>query len=464
MQRVYKEVSTLDRRCYSRFLMSEDLLMEHAALGLKRHIDKQCDKNKSVLIIAGPGNNGADGIALARLLHGEFNVALYLPFGAKSQMAKIQLARAMAVGVAVVKELQKADIVVDALFGTGLSGSLNEEAIRLIELLNTQDGYRIACDIPSGLDTMGRPSPVAFRADVTITMGALKLSLFSDEAKEYVGDIEVANLGVARDIYEQESNIMLLERSDLKLPFRSKKATHKGDFGHLCVVAGEKEGAAVMAASAALRFGAGLVSVAANQKIALPCELMQTSHLPSTATAIAVGMGLGNEYSDDELREILFCADVGLVVDADLFYRPMVLELLARNRLVLTPHPKEFASLLKLTGLANVDAKEVQKSRFELAELFGRSFKDIVLVLKGANTLIVQNDRLYINPHGTNALSKGGSGDVLTGLIAALMAQGFEPLDAAISGSLAQTFAAQKVAKNNYALIPSDLIGALGCL
>ncbi len=463
MKRVYEEVISLDRKCYDTYAMSEDLLMEHAATGL---LDALPENTCSILIVSGPGNNGADGIALARMSEGSYEkVALYLPYGARSPMAQLQLQRAEKVGVTIVEDLVEADVVVDALFGSGLSRPLDERAQSIVTAMNDLQGYKIACDIPSGIDDRGNVENVAFIADKTVTMGALKIALFNDMAKDYVGEIVKADLGVSAARYEEESDIYLLEREDLILPLRHAKNCHKGNFGHLNVVAGKKAGAGIIAAEAAYAFGTGLVTVVENEPYTVPCELMSSTTLTHNVTAICIGMGLGNQFDDAYLGKFLIEHDLPVLIDADLFYHPILKKTLSRkSNLVLTPHPKEFASLLSITGVAEANVHEIQADRFGYAKRFSDRYPDLVLVLKGANTLIAHQGKLYIQPFGSNILSKGGSGDVLGGLIAALLAQGYSVLDAAISGSIAHALSARNFTKNNYALRPSDLIEGVKCL
>jgi hydroxyethylthiazole kinase-like uncharacterized protein yjeF len=462
MKRVYKEVTTLDKRCYDRYHLSEDLLMEHAALGLKKALPKDIS---SILIVAGPGNNGADGIALARMITEDFEVVyLYLPYGAKSNMAKIQLKRAEAVNVNIINSVCEADLIVDCIFGSGLSKPLDEDIQTVIKELNRQNAYKIACDIPTGIDIEGNINSVAFKADVTVTMGALKEALFTDNAKDFTGKIKSADLGVSHKLYEKETTTFLLEKRDMNLPHRVTKNSHKGNFGHLSVVAGKKQGAGVIAAKAAYAFGAGLVTVVENEPYTVPYELMSSTTLPQTNTAVCIGMGLGNQFDDDCLEKFLF-HDKPMVVDADLFYRDILVELLEfHKKLVLTPHPKEFASLLKITSLADVSTQDIQQNRFKYLRLFSQKYPDVVLLLKGANTLIAKNEKVYIQKYGTNLLSKGGSGDVLAGLIGALLAQNYEPLTATITASLAHAFSARKFKQNSYALTPEDIIKGVKCL
>ena len=457
MKCVYKDVSSLDQKCYKNYLLSEDLLMEHAATGLKNALPHD---TKTVLIVSGPGNNGADGITLARMIQAAYErVILMLPFGAKSQMAQLQLKRAQSVGVEVTEKPVETDVVVDALFGSGLSKPLNETAIALIDTLNSFESYKIACDIPTGIDLHGNIRDNAFVADVTVTMGARKNALYSDIAKDYVGEIVCADLGVSHLLYEDKTNTFLLEIEDLKLPLRQSKNCHKGNFGHLNVIAGKKAGAGIIAAEAAYAFGAGLVTVVENEPYTVPYELMSSTTLTDHATAICIGMGLGNQFDNCYLEKFLIDHELPVLIDADLFYHDILKEVLQRKKnLVLTPHPKEFSSLLKITGFGDVSVSEIQADRFGWAERFSSKYPELVLVLKGANTLIAHQQKIYIQPFGSNVLSKGGSGDVLGGLIASLLAQGYTLLDAAVSGSIAHALSAANFAKNNYALRPFDLI------
>jgi ADP-dependent NAD(P)H-hydrate dehydratase / NAD(P)H-hydrate epimerase len=455
MQKLFDEVNSLDKKCYEKFLLSEDLLMEHAASNMALYISENHPSCKSILIVCGSGNNGADGITLARLLHTKFDVKLYLFSDPKSEMAKLQLQRAQALGVNIVDEFSSRDIIVDCLFGTGLNKPLTQNYVNLINTLNSYDSIKISCDIPSGINSLGQVDSIAFEADVTITMGALKTLLFTDIAKDYVGKIVVADLGIQRNLYEIESNKYLLDESDMNLPFRNKKNSHKGSFGHLNVVAGCKKGAGIIAASAAFSFGAGLVSVVCHENLDLPYHIMQTHFVSENCTAIAIGMGLG-KYETQEIRRLLN-KDVAKIIDADLFYDELICEVL-NQEVVLTPHPKEFISLLKLCEIADIKVEELQNNRFLYVQMFSKKYPKVTLLLKGANVIISQNEKLFVNSFGSAVLSKGGSGDVLSGLVGSLLAQGYKALDAAITASLAHAIASRNYKKNNYSLIPSDLI------
>ena len=463
MQNIFDEVGSLDQRCYDELLLCEDILMEHAADGMADFITQNFPTCKDVLICCGSGNNGADGMALARLLHKDFHVKLFLQRPPSSPMAKLQYERIQRLHVSIIDQICEADIIVDALFGTGLSRALDEKTSLHVSTLNAFNGVKIACDIPTGLYENGICDEQSFRADFTLTMGALKKSLFSDCAKDRVGVIKVLNLGVAREVYEKPSNVKLLDLQDMNLPRREIQNSHKGSFGHLGVISGEKLGASVLCASAAFRFGVALVTLLSNENLTIPTELMLSHQLPKNTTALALGMGLGVEFSQSELDSFLNNT-LPLLLDADIFYHPLINTLLVRENIILTPHPKEFTQLLHVSDIAHISVDELQKNRFKYAELFTKKYPNSVLILKGANVLIAQNNQIFVNPHGTNVLAKGGSGDVLAGLVASLLAQGYAPLDAAISGSLAHTKLALNYEGANFSLSPNDLINGIKTL
>lgn len=455
MQNIFDEVGSLDKRCICEFGLTEELLMEHAAQGMANYIKDNFSKDSSITIVCGSGNNGADGLALARLTHRYFDVTLILAKTPKSEMAKLQHKRTQALNIKESETVLKSDVLVDALIGTGFKGALNTQLVTIVNEMNTMSAFKIACDVPSAF---------AFKADVTLTMGALKKSLFLDNVKDLVGEIEVLDLGVHRDLYEKVSDTKLLDIQDLKLPYRTKKDSHKGSFGHLSIASGEMSGASVMSALSASRFGCGLVTLITHKDSnSFHHSLTSASELPKNTTALACGMGLGNAFSEDDLEKF-FDNTLPLILDADIFSMPIILRLLQRDKVALTPHPKEFVSLLKLTNLADISIEELQKNRFTYVELFISKYKNVTLLLKGANVIIAQNDKIFINPHGTSALAKGGSGDILSGLIGSLLAQDYSSLNAAIHASLAHTKLAQNYKGADFSLTPDDLIEAIANL
>lgn len=464
MQKLFDEVTTLDKRCYQEFQLSEDILMEHAANGIAEFIRTKFSKKSSVVIACGSGNNGADGLALARLLHGDYNVQIFYVKPPKSPMASLQLQRSHVIGVDSTIELNECDVLVDALYGTGFSREFDCEENVVMQTINKLSAYKIACDIPSGIKQNGQCDKNTFIADITLTMGALKKSMFSDTAKDFVGKIRVINLGLTRSIYETESDWNLLDMTDLQLPYRHLKNTHKGSFGHLAILSGEKVGASMMSGLSALKFGTGLVTmVSESEPFNMPYSMMHGLNKPKNTSALALGMGLGLDFKRERLNSFLDNS-LPLIADADIFYMKIILEILQRENIVITPHPKEFISLLKLTKTADINIEKLQNNRFKYSQEFCAKYPNVTLLLKGANVVIGQNDKFFINAYGTSALAKGGSGDVLSGLIGSLLAQGYSPLDATKNASLAHTKLLQSYRGADFSLTPENLIAEIGNL
>ncbi len=459
MQKVFENCYGLDKRCYEAYGLTEEILMEHAAAGMAEHIRQNFQKYSTVLIVSGTGNNGADGTVLARQLHGEYNVRLSLPFGVKSEMARVQLERAKKVGVTLVDTLEDADVIVDALLGAGFNKPLNDEMIHIVQQLNSFHGYKIACDIPTGVSSEGH-MPLAFMADITVTMGTRKEALYLDENKDAVGKIVCVNLGVSHTLYETQSQTYVLEKSDLKLPSRSKQNSHKGNFGHAAIFCGEKEGAGIIAGMASARFGAGLTTLVVHEQVTPPPYLMHATVVPDNASALAIGMGLGGYFESEFLQKYVLDSHLPIVLDADAFLSPELLTILEQKdrEIVITPHPKEFTILWKMLTGEVFTIEEVQSKRFEMVRMFNAKYPHVTLLLKGANTLIMQEEQLYINPLGCSKLSKGGSGDVLSGLIVSLLAQGYTGLESALHASLTLVMGANNYSGASYAMLPTDII------
>ncbi|WQV60015.1 NAD(P)H-hydrate dehydratase [Helicobacter pylori] len=460
MLSVYEKVNALDKRAIEEWFLSEDILMENAAMALERAVLQNASLGAKVIILCGSGDNGGDGYALARRLVGRFKTLVFEMKLAKSPMCQLQKERAKKAGVVIktyeenaLNQNLECDVLIDCVVGSAFKGEL--EPFLDFESLSQKARFKIACDIPSGIDSKGRVDKGAFKADLTISMGAIKSCLLSDRAKDYVGELKVGHLGVFNQTYEIPTDTFLLEKSDLKLPLRDKKNAHKGDYGHAHVLLGKHSGAGLLSAISALSFGSGVVSVQAleceitsNNK---PLELVFCENFPNFLSAFALGMGLENIPKDfNKWLELAPC-----VLDAGVFYHKEVLQALEKE-VILTPHPKEFLSLLKLVGI-NISMLELLDNKLEIARDFSQKYPKVVLLLKGANTLIAHQGQVFINNLGSVALAKAGSGDVLAGLILSLLSQNYTPLDAAINASLAHALAGLEF-KNNYALTPLDLI------
>jgi len=274
------------------------------------------------------------------------------------------------------------------------------------------------------------------------------------------------DLGISALFYEGESQTCLLEESDLKLPSRMRQNSHKGSFGHAALFCGEKEGAGIISGMAAASFGVGLTTLVVHEKVTLPPYLMHSTVVPDNASALAIGMGLGCHFESEFLQRYVLKSHLPIVLDADSFYSKEILSLITQKdrEIVVTPHPKEFVVLWKMLTGEQLTVTEVQSKRFEMVRKFNAKYPHVTLLLKGANTLIMQEDRLYINPLGCSKLSKGGSGDVLSGLIVSLLAQGYTAVDAAIQASLALVIAANNYEGASYAMLPTNIIDEIGKL
>jgi NAD(P)H-hydrate epimerase len=468
-------------------------LMERAAMRLAGWYVRHYHTDRKLVVFAGPGNNGGDALAMARMMADrQYRVECYLlSFGKLSEDCDINLQRLKEQALVELyeigekdplPELMKADVVVDGIFGSGLSRKVSGLPARVIKHINAHAHTVIAIDIPSGLfgeDNSDNDYNTVIRADYTISFQFPFLSFFFDLHESHVGIWRVHDIKLhPRAIEEMECDYRTLEREKIRsvLPDRSKFA-HKGTFGHALMISGSygMMGAALLSGESCLRSGAGLVSLHVPR---FGYDIVQTgfpeaivsldqsdilfSEPPDLApfTAIGIGPGLGcKPNSAKGLKMLLERAKVPLVIDADglniLSENPGWYELLPEGT-ILTPHPKEFD---RMAGVSR-DSYERHLKQREYAKQY-----KVVVVLKGAYTGIAAPDgRYWFNTTGNPGMATGGSGDVLTGLITGLLAQGMSPLDAALAGvylhGLAGDLAAE--ASSEEALIAGDMILYLG--
>ena len=457
--------------------------------------------SRPVVIICGRGNNGGDGFVVARhLIEMGRKVQVFLA-ARRDQLsgdAEANLRRLAEEGLAVseietaapaARACARAGLIVDALLGTGLSGSVRGLARELIDAMNEAGAAVLAVDVPSGLDADGgKPLGRAVRADETVTMGLPKLGFFLHPGMDYTGRVTVADIGFPPDLIADSPSVAELldpEWVRMLLPRRPRSA-HKGDFGRVLAIAGSvgMTGAACLCAEAALRVGAGLVTVGcpASLNDILETKLTEamTFPLPETynrsldtralapilelaeqADAVAIGPGLSREPETAVLvRRLVARVGTPMVIDADglnaLADAGGILEG-EHAPAVLTPHPGEMARLMGVT------TDSVQDKRAHFAEAAANRC-GCVIVLKGACTLIAESGRpLTVNPTGNPGMASGGTGDVLTGIIAGLIAQGLLPFEAAASGAylhgLAGDLAAERVGEAS--IVAGDVLRAL---
>ncbi|MGP1437532.1 MAG: NAD(P)H-hydrate dehydratase [Treponema sp.] len=486
MIKVFENLKSHDEKAINEYKCDSNILMEIAGANLAQVIKEIAYKNeyfyqdyksgflmeiprkKTIQIVCGPSDNGGDGLVLSRLLQDDFNVITVLPFLPKSNMCGLQKKRLDLLGIKTQDYIEDfCDILVDSLFGTGFKGEVRDEFLPILKKMNEIKAYKIACDVPSALDIEGIPKKECFKADLTICIGALRIQLFSSFAKDYVGQLILKRLPLPIDKYEGESDFFLLQKEDAKLPHRNKQNMNKGSFGHVCIVEGEKAGASQLAAASSLIFGAGLVTICGkNVPFAKP-DFMYSKTIIKEASCIAIGQGLGREKGEafyEFLDYVSRNAEIPLVLDADiLLYKEITSILKLASSIVLTPHPKEFQTLLENTLGISFSVDDIRKKKIALMKEFCAYYPNVVLLLKDCNTFICSNEKIYINSLGNVSLAKGGTGDVLTGLIASCLAQGYSLLDSAITSSIAHALASHHF-KNNYALTASALIEKIGKL
>ena len=435
-----------------------------AAAAVRAH----AERGGPVAVVCGPGNNGGDGFVCARVLaergidatayllgaaaHAKGDARAHLDVFTRSGGVVHELADAAALdehGPAIAR----ARVIVDALFGTGLARPLDGTAASLVAAINASGAFVIAADLPSGLDAdTGRALGACVRADVTVTLGLLKIGIASAPGFARAGAVEIADLGIPRRLVDATAvRAGLVEEADVRAVVPKPDAMdHKGRRGHVLIVAGApgKRGAGRLASRAALRAGAGLVTLAAppdrNGELEAPDEVMTEPVADAGAlaaalrgkAAVACGPGLGKDDRARSFVEAVLAAGVPAVLDADALHaiaRDPARVQGAAGPVVLTPHPGEAAALLG-DGHA---AADVEADRLAAARALAARFRAVV-VLKGARTIVCDgtlgDDFCAINPTGGPALATGGSGDVLAGAIAALIAQGLGAADAARAG------------------------------
>jgi len=464
------EMREMDRQTIEAFGLPARLLMENAGRGAARVLMRQYPdlSSAAVAVAAGRGNNGGDGSVIARYLFQQgINVKLYL-FSESARLqgdaaANFSLLRTLGVPVTELPdekafekyrpEMAQKQIWVDAILGTGLNSEVKGYLQSVIAFVNSLQRPVLAVDIPSGLhaDT-GKPCGICIKAALTATFAFAKTGQVQQPGAAFTGDLHIIDIGIppyiARSVDPRQS---LLHPDYLRRIIASRPADmHKGDTGHVLVVAGApgKSGAAAMTAMSALRAGAGLVTLGAPQSLtpvlapqaleAMTAGLRETSngHLSDEAAdqvlellegkrCLALGPGIGTDPATCRLvQRLVQESPVPVIIDADglnnLAEEPGIL-INTHAPVVLTPHPGEMG---RLTGLTS---RAVQADRIGCAREFAESYSAYV-VLKGARTVIAQpDDQIYINPTGNPGMASGGMGDVLTGLISGFIAQGYPP-------------------------------------
>ena len=440
----------LDRLVIEEFGTPGFELMTRAGRGAFNILQKHWPNCERISVICGRGNNGGDGYILATAaLQSGISTRVYQLGSPATPDAKKASDRYLELSGEVENlddgiGIEDCDLVVDALFGSGLTREIEGRLHSIIDSINASGKPVLALDIPSGLDgDTGAVCGTAIHADVTATFISTKLGLVSGEGKDHRGKLEVDTLGIPPEAYARiGETATLINLGSLAVQKLKRKAdSHKGSFGRLLVIGGNKtmQGAAVMAAQAACRAGAGLVSVASPSGCAelIASVVPEVRGFPVTQAeeielmlhqygVVGIGPGLGQDSWSRTMWNITSVADVPLVVDADALN---LLTVSPRSRAdwILTPHPGEAGRLL------GIPTREVQKDRIGSAERIVEKYGGIC-VLKGSGTIVAGGQRLWICDQGNPGMATGGMGDVLTGVICALRAQGLTAEEAACLG------------------------------
>ena len=492
------EMKQIDRKAIFDIGIPGCVLMENAGRGTVQIIkDKFKElRNLNVAIVCGRGNNGGDGFVIARWLKNQGAEPHVFLIGNKEDVkgdAKTNLDIIVKMGFNIKeikesKDIPKFDefnLIVDAIFGTGFKGSVEGIPKEVIDSINNAGIPILAVDIPSGLDaSTGNIEGSCIKANYTCTMALPKRGLLLYPGREYVGELHVIDIGVPKELYEG-IDLELLESTEMKLLLPKRPPDgHKGSFGRIFMLAGSvgMTGAACLSSLAALKMGAGLVFLGVPESLnsILEEKLTEviTKPLPETEAktlgmaafepicdelnrtdVLVMGPGLGkHEETAKLIKKILAKITIPTIIDADGINNLTLNDLKAiKKPIMITPHPGELSRLIgKSVG-------EIQRDRVEVAKSTAKEL-NLPVVLKGASTIIAVPDaKTYINPTGCSGLATAGSGDVLTGIIAGLLAQGLSLADAARLGVYIHGLAGDMVAdkKTEYGMIASDVLEAI---
>ncbi len=513
-----EEMVWIDRKTIEDLGISGSVLMERAGLAVAARI-KELFERRKVIVLAGGGNNGGDGVVVAReLFNSGWNVKVL--FLAKRERlgpdCRRQFVIAQKIGLPMQfrMKITSADLhsalVVDALLGTGLNKDVQGDMAESISFLNNSDSSVVSVDIPSGISSdTGQVMGAAVRADYTATFGLPKRGHLLYPGAEYSGKLFIDNIGFPESLLSSEDlKVELLEKGSLAhlLPERPKYS-HKSDYGHVLVVAGSrgKTGAALMSAKACLRAGSGLVTIGVPESLLhlFESRVMEEMTLPlpdqgdgtlsseaadvilrflsekTDVLAIGPGMGVSGE-TQKLMKEIMRSSRSPIVVDADAINSitdKSVFEK-AHAPIVLTPHPGEMARLLSaVSSRQSIGGRQVRESKAQDSKFRTEIERDrintalsfsgetgVYLILKGVPTIVAEPEgRAFVNSTGNPGMATAGSGDVLTGMVAAFIGQGLSPLNASIIGVYMHGLAGDIAAmdKGEHSLIASDIIEAL---
>jgi NAD(P)H-hydrate epimerase len=507
------EMREIDRVAIRTYGIPGRVLMERAGMAVAEKA-MELFPGKRFLVLCGGGNNGGDGLVAARGIHNHGVRVKAIILSKQDSLspdckAQYQLAQKTGVDIEFRKTLSKADlhgsVVIDAVFGTGLSKPVGGELGKIFRIINEADVAVVAVDIPSGISSdNGEVLGEALMAEHTITFGLPKLGHFLYPGAGYTGSLQVVDIGFPETITSSEEIKTELVSRDIAaalVPPR-RRNSFKGDYGHVLIIAGSrgKTGAAMLTAEACLRTGSGLVTIGVPETLLdiFQSRVLEEMTLPlkdrgdgtldagaidtilnfasKNADVIAIGPGIGiTPDTGNIMKRIVLSSAVPVVIDADglnaisdsreIFSK-------AKSPVIITPHPGEMARLLrqksegtkqKVNKVIRSSIQDIEQDRIETAVSFAKE-TGVYVVLKGVPTIVATPEgSAYINTTGNPGMATGGSGDVLTGIIASLAGQGLDPAAAAVLGVYLHGLAGDTAASvfGEHSLIASDIISAL---
>ncbi|MBI3378676.1 MAG: NAD(P)H-hydrate dehydratase [Nitrospirae bacterium] len=503
-----EEMREIDRMTIKGYGISGTVLMERAGLVVAEEIRELYERRK-VIVLSGGGNNGGDGIVAARNLHEwGWNVKIIL-LSKENKLSpdcltQYKIAKKSGVPIEFRDYITEKDLhsalVVDAIFGTGLSKNISGKTAEIISFINASDSPVISVDIPSGISSdTGQIMGEAVRADYTVTFGLPKRGHLLYPGADHTGRLFIGDIGFPEElIHSEKLKAELLEKRDVSLLIPERQRySYKGDYGHVFVIAGSrgKTGAAFMCAKACLRVGAGLVTVGVpeslldvfqsrvTEEMTLPLPDKGDGTLSSKALekileflsekadVLAIGPGISVTGDTKKLvRELLLNSTAPALIDADainsLQGNKQILKK-AKAPIILTPHAGEMARLIQRSEVRDKGLEkqtiEIEGNRINTAMKFSKE-TGTYLVLKGVPTVIAEPEgRVCINPTGNSGMASAGTGDVLTGMLSGFLGQGLNPLEASILGVYMHGLAGDIAAKSKgeHSLIASDIIDAI---
>lgn len=481
------EMKLCDYNTINKIGMPSMVLIERAAMQTVEELYGDIFDLRRVLMVCGRGNNGADGFAIARLLHLKGIDVNVLFVDDESEcttetIQQIKIVKNYGIDILNNVDFQKYTTIIDALLGVGLSRKVEGKYAKIIKEINNTEAFILSVDIPSGISAdNGRILGTAIKADKTVTFGFKKVGLVLYPGAEYAGDVKVKDIGITEAGFEGEfPKIYSHTLEDLKMIPKRKKYSNKGTFGKVLVIAGSLNmaGAAYLSAKATYRTGAGLVNIYTvdeNREILqtlLPEAVLTTYDgekldeeeliskvLESNAIIIGPGMGIGIS-TKDILEIVLTYAKSPIIIDAD------AINVISKNPELLDNHNKDIIitpHLGEMSRLINKDIAKISENIIQEAEKLA-SEKNLVCVLKDTRTVVADgNGSTYLNQSGNNGMATGGSGDVLTGIIAGLIAQGINSKDATTLGVYIHGLSGECASDElgNYAVMADDIINSI---